>query len=96
MILDFFRKIYNNVIPYEHMMISDDELFVILKSFYRSTDCVLTSIIVKALERRGFNKKGIITEAIREGFLQQMTPYHMGLTQYGREVYSDIKKQKLI
>lgn len=77
-------------------MVTNKELFVILRSFYRSTDGILISVIEKRLILSGFTRKGIIKEALHEGILKQITSIRVILTNYGQQVYRKAKKDKII
>ncbi len=77
-------------------MVSNAELLVILRSFYRSTDGVLISIIERKLKHYGFTRKGIVREAVHEGILKKITPVRVVLTEYGRKIYRDAKADGII
>ena len=77
-------------------MLTNAELIVVLRSFYRSTDGVLISVIGKRLEKYGFKRNGIVRDAIKERILKQITPVRVVLTKYGRQLYRDAKADKVI
>lgn len=75
------KKICNNY------MVSDEELYVILHSFYRSNDGVLISVIEKELKDFDEYKKEVVNEAIREGYLKKITNIRVILTKYGKDLW---------
>lgn len=96
MMVSLFKNYFNKEKYKRESMLSDSELIVILKSFYRSTDGVLISVIKRKLGIYGFFRKGIVTDAINEGILKRITPVRVILTKYGRQVYRDAKADGLI
>ena len=77
-------------------MLTDEELIVILRCFYRSTDGVLISVINRRLEKYDFVRDRIIKDAIEENILKKITPTRVILTKYGRQLYRDAKADHII
>ncbi len=79
-------------------MLSDEELYAILETFYRPTDAILISTIKAELRNFGFNAneiKEMIEDAIDEGYLKKITPIRVKLTKIGRELWKDADEEGL-
>lgn len=76
-------------------MLTDKQLYVILKSFYRPTDGVLVAVVRRDLVKYSFHGITPITDAIDAGILQRITPIRLALTDYGQRLWLDAKKRKV-